>query len=468
MIKGDELILHIDDAAFEGKSVARHENFVVFVEGVVPGDEARVVIYKVKKNYAEGRAIEILRPSPQRVVPRCRYFGVCGGCRWQHLDYKKQCEYKRQNVVDAFERIGGFRGIVVNPVVGADPVYYYRNKMEFSFGTQRWLTTEELETPEVSQRNFALGFHIPQRYDKVLDIHECHLQSQRTVDILNEIRSWCIERSLSIYDTETDSGYLRFLVIREARRTGEVMVNLVTGKDNPGTAREMSVMLVEKFPWITTIINTINEKKAQIAFGEVQKIYHGDGTIREQLGRLTFIISANSFFQTNTFQVERLYGIVKEFGEFRPEDVVYDLYSGTGSIALFISDTVSHIIGIDNVPSAIDDAIINARNNDIINCEFVLGDLKDRLTKDTQWMHSHRSPDVLVIDPPRSGMHPKVVQEVVRLGSRRMIYVSCNPTTQARDIKSIVEGGYRIDAVQPVDMFPHTYHIENVVKLIKI
>jgi 23S rRNA (uracil1939-C5)-methyltransferase len=246
------------------------------------------------------------------------------------------------------------------------------------------------------------------------------------------------------------------------------MVNLVTGKDVPETAREVSVLLIQKFPWITTFVNTVNEKKAQIAYGEVQKVYHGDGTIREKLGRLTFIISANSFFQTNTFQVERLYGIVKEFGEFRMEDVVYDLYSGTGSIALFISDAVSHVIGIDNVPSAIDDAIINARNNDIINCDFVLGDLKDRLTKDIQWMHSHWSPDILVIDPPRSGMHPKVVQEVVRLGSRRMIYVSCNPTTQARDIKSIVEGGYRIDAVQPVDMFPHTYHVENVVKLTKI
>ena len=467
MIKGDELILHIDDAAFEGKSVARQDNFVVFVEGAVPGDEVRVVVYKVKKRYAEARVQEILEPSPLRVSPRCRYFGVCGGCRWQHLDYTKQCEYKRQNVVDAFERIGGFRGINVNPVIGADPIYEYRNKMEFSFGNQRWLTAEELNDPGISGRGFALGFHIPQRYDKILDIHECHLQSQRTVEILNEIRSWCIKRSLTIYDTETDSGYLRFLVIREARQTGEVMVNLVTGKDSPETVRELTAMLIEKFPWITTIINTINEKKAQIAFGEVQKIYHGNGTIRERLGRLTFTISANSFFQTNTVQTERLYGIVKEFGEFRPEDVVFDLYSGTGSIALFISDSVSRVIGIDNVPSAIEDAMMNARNNNIEHCEFVLGDLKDRLTKDTHWMHDHSTPDVLVIDPPRSGMHPKVVDEVVRLGSRRIVYVSCNPTTQARDSKTIVEGGYRIDTVQPVDMFPHTYHIENVVKLTK-
>jgi 23S rRNA (uracil1939-C5)-methyltransferase len=468
MVKGDELILHIDDAAFEGKSVARHENFVVFVEGAVPGDEARVVIYKVKKSYAEGRAVEILNASPQRVVPRCRYFGTCGGCRWQHLDYTKQCEYKRQNVVDAFERIGGFRGIAVHPVVGADPVYYYRNKMEFSFGNQRWLTAEELNTPDISQRDFALGFHIPQRYDKVLDIHECYLQSQRTVDILNEIRSWCIEQKLTIYDTETDSGYLRFLVIREARRTGELMVNFVTGRDNPDTARDMSLMLMKKFSWITTIINTINEKKAQIAFGDVQNVYHGDGTIREQLGRLTFIISANSFFQTNTFQAERLYGIVRELGEFRAKDIVYDLYSGTGSIALFISDAVSRVIGIDNVPSAIDDAVVNGRNNNITNCEFILGDLKDRLTKETQWMESQPPPDVLVIDPPRSGMHPKVVEEVAKLGSRRIIYVSCNPTTQARDCKCLVERGYRIDCVRPVDMFPHTYHIENIVRLIKV
>ncbi len=467
MNKGDELILHIDDAAFEGKSVARHENFVVFVEGAVPGDEVRGIIFKVKKNYAEARVVEILTPSSSRVTPRCRYFGVCGGCRWQHLEYSKQCEYKRQNVIDAFERIGGFRGIAVNPAIGADPIYQYRNKLEFSFGNQRWLASEELDKPDVQQRDFALGFHIPQRYDKVLDIHECHLQSQLTVDILNTSRSFCIERKLPVYDTTTDSGYLRFLVIREAQRTKDVMVNFVTGKDIPGTAGELSDLLVRKFPGITTFVNTVNEKKAQIAFGEIQKVYHGEGVIREKLGHLTFTISANSFFQTNTRQAERLYCMVKEYAEFRQSDIVYDLYSGTGSIALFISDSVSRVIGIDNVPTAINDALTNARNNNISNCEFVLGDLKDRLTKDNLWMRLHPAPDVLVIDPPRSGMHPKVVQEVVRLGSRRIVYVSCNPATQARDVKIMVENGYRIDAVQPIDMFPHTFHIENVIKLTK-
>lgn len=468
MNKGDELVLHIDDAAFEGKTVARHDNFVIFIEGAVPGDDARVVIFKVKKSYAEARVLEIIRPSSFRVIPRCRYFGVCGGCRWQHINYTKQCEFKRQNVIDAFERIGGFRGITVDPAIGADPVYEYRNKMEFSFGNQRWLTTEELEASDVPQRDFALGFHISQRFDKVLDIHECHLQSHLTVGILNEIRTYCIERGLPVYNTATDSGYLRFLVVREARRTGEVMVNFVTGQDLPGTAKELSEMLIKKFPGITTFVNTINEKKAQIAYGDIQKVYHGDGTIREKLGHLTFIISANSFFQTNTYQAERLFQLVKEYAEFRRSDIVYDLYSGTGSIALFIADSVSQIIGIDNVPSAIEDAINNARNNTITNCEFVLGDLKDRLTKDIGWMDTHPHPGVLVIDPPRSGMHPKVVQEVVGLGSRRIVYVSCNPATQARDIRTIVDGGYRIDAVQPVDMFPHTYHIENVVKLTKV
>ncbi|MGD0337454.1 MAG: 23S rRNA (uracil(1939)-C(5))-methyltransferase RlmD [Bacteroidota bacterium] len=468
MKRGDEFILHIDDAAFEGKSVARHEGFVVFVEGVVPGDEARVVISKVKKNFAEARAIEILQPSSFRVAPRCRYFGVCGGCRWQHLEYSKQCENKRQNVIDAFERIGGFRDIAVNPVIGADPIYHYRNKMEFSFGDKQWLTAEELENPDVLRPNFALGFHVPQRYDKILDIDECHLQTQLTVDLLNTVRSHCIERKLPVYDTTTGNGYLRFLVVREARQTGEVMVNLVTGKDISDTARELSNLLVQRFPGITTFVNTINEKKAQIAYGEIQKVYYGEGTIREKLGHLTFIISANSFFQTNTFQAERLYRVVKEYGEFRTADVVYDLYCGTGSIALFISDSVALVVGIDNIPSAVDNAVMNARYNNIANCEFVLGDLKDRLTKDTQWMRSNPIPDVLVIDPPRSGMHPKVVQEVIRLGSRIIVYVSCNPTTQARDVRVIVEGGYRIDAVQPLDMFPHTYHIENVVKLTKV
>jgi 23S rRNA (uracil1939-C5)-methyltransferase len=468
MNKGDEIVLHIDDAAFEGKSVARHDNFVIFVEGAVPGDEVSVVIVKVKKNYAEARIIDTIHPSPLRVVPRCVYFGTCGGCRWQHLEYRKQCEYKHQHVVDAFERIGGFRGIEVNSVIGADPVYEYRNKMEFSFGNRRWLTADELEKPDIEQRDFALGFHISQRYDKVLDVHECHLQSRLTVDILNSVRSHCIERRLPVYNTTTDSGYLRFLVIRESRQMGEIMVNFVTGKDIPDTAKELSDVLLKKFPQITTFVNTINEKKAQIAYGDIQRVYHGEGVIREKLGRLIFIISPNSFFQTNTLQAERLFQVAKEYAELRPEDTVYDLYSGTGSISLFISDSVSHVIGIDNVPSAIENAIINARTNNITNCEFMLGDLKDRLTKDNQWMRLHPAPDVQVIDPPRSGLHPKVVEEIIRLGSRRIVYVSCNPATQARDVKIISEGGYRIDAIQPVDMFPHTYHIENIVKLTKI
>ncbi len=481
MNKNDEILLQVSDAAFEGKCVARVDGFVVFVEDAIPGDEVKALIVKVKKNHAEARAIEIVRPSDMRDTPRCRYFGLCGGCKWQNMKYESQLDFKHQNVVDTFERIGGFRGIQVNPVIGArlarlsgndgsaeraDDIYYYRNKMEFSFG-RRWLTKEEMGAAENIHADFALGFHIPQRWEKVLDIQECHLQSVLSVQILNELRSFSLEQNLSIYNTKTDSGYLRFVVIRQARATGQIMINLVTSTDEPPVAQNISGHLVSMFPQITTFVNTINEKKAQIAYGETSRVYHGDGVIMEKLGNLSFMISPNSFFQTNTAQAEKLYAVAKQFAELRPTDVVYDLYSGTGSIALSIAASVSKVIGVENVASAIEDAKNNARLNGITNCEFILGDLKDRLTKDVDWMRNHPKPDVLIIDPPRSGMHPKVVEEIVRLNTPRIVYVSCNPATQARDIKMMVEGGYTIEEVQPVDMFPHTFHVENVVKMKK-
>ena len=466
--RGDELRLEITDAAFEGKAIARHENLVVFVENAVPGDIVVAKLLKIKKSYLEAKVVRVDRPSSLRVEPRCKYFGVCGGCKWQHVDYKAQLRFKQQQVADTFERIGGFSGFDILPIIGADNIYFYRGKMEYSFSEQQWLETPQ--TPEQiaisnPKSSVYLGLHVPQRYDKVLNIYECYLQSLLSNRILNFTRDFARHNNLAVYDSEADIGYLRFLVIRESKKTKEVMVNLVTYTDDERMMRNYSMQLLKTCPEVTTIVNTINLQKAQIAYGEMENVYHGSGFIYEELGKNKFTVSAGSFFQTNVEQAEKLYQLIKNFGEFKPDDVVYDLYSGTGSIAIFISDTVKMVLGIESVESAIQDAERNARENGIKNCSFVLGDLKDRLTKDTAWMAYSPKPYAIVIDPPRSGMHPKVVDEILNPAPERIIYVSCNPATQARDVKLLCAGNYRLIKLQPVDMFPHTYHIENVALL---
>ena len=473
MKKFEELTVTLESFAFEGKSIDRVDGFVVFVEGGVPGDEVRVRVRKVKKQHAEAEVVEVLKKSSLRVEPRCKYFGTCGGCKWQYVDYQAQLDFKRQHVVDALERIGGFKDVAVNPTLGAEDIYFYRNKMEFSFGN-KWITREELNArslnpePKTERETFALGMHIPQRFDKVLDLDECHLQSEASNRILNLVRKFCLDRELSINSTFTHTGYLRNLVIRQSTHTNELMVNLVTSDDRPELLLVLSSLLLTEFPSITTIVNNITQRKSQVAIGESEKVYHGPGYITERIGKRTYRISANSFFQTNTKQAERLYDTAKRMAQLKPDDVVFDLYCGTGTIALHIADDVKEVVGVENVEAAIDDARKNAAANGVGNCTFVLGDLKDRLTKDTAWLNNHPSPNVMIIDPPRAGMHKKVVQEVLAMKPERIVYVSCNPATQARDLRLMcTETGYRIIEVQPVDMFPHTYHIENVVSLEK-
>lgn len=471
MKRDDEYDVTLDAFAFEGKSVTRIDGLVIFVHGGVPGDTVRIRIATTKKKFAEADVLNVLSPSPLRVEPQCRYFGTCGGCKWQHVAYQAQLDFKRQNVVDALERIGGFRGIQVNPTLGSETVYYYRNKMEFSFG-DRWLTREELTLrsaqPDDSNTaaRFALGLHIPERFDKVLDIHDCRLQSETSSGILNAIRKFCLGRNLPIYSTVTHSGYLRNIVIREGTRTGERMVNIVTYDDRPEVMTSLTARLLSDFPGVTTIVNNITARLSQVAVGDTERVYHGPGFITEQIGIRRYRISANSFFQTNTAQAERLYDVARLQAKLRNTDILFDLYSGTGTIALHMADEVKEVVGIESVESAVEDAKRNASMNNVTNCTFILGDLKDKLTSDTGWLLRHPKPDVLIIDPPRAGMHEKVVAEVIGLAPRRIVYVSCNPATQARDLKLMCEKGeYAIDGVQPVDMFPHTYHIENVAAL---
>jgi 23S rRNA (uracil1939-C5)-methyltransferase len=374
-------------------------------------------------------------------------------------------------VVDAFERIGGFSNIQVPSIIGADEIYFYRGKMEYSFAEKEWLVEKPLSivdgrlSNEKNESPIFLGLHVPQRYDKVLDIDECHLQSHFSNKILNFTRDFARRNHLNVYDSDRNTGYLRFLVIRESKKKKEVMVNLVTFEDRPDVMKQYAAELKAHVGEVTTVVNTMNAKKAQIAFGETEMVYLGNGWIHEHLGSHHFSISASSFFQTNVAQAEKLYGVVKELGEFKSTDCVYDLYSGTGSIALFISDAVKEVVGIESVESAIRDAEKNAQENGITNCRFLLGDLKERLTKDTEWMSSHPKPDVLIIDPPRNGMHSKVVEEIAAIAPERIVYVSCNPATQARDVKLLCAEKYQLMKLQPVDMFPHTFHIENVALL---
>jgi len=498
MKRGDEIRLNVDAAAFEGRSVGRVDDFVVFVEGAVPGDVVTARVLRTKKNYAEAKVVAVEQPSPFRVQPRCKHFGTCGGCRWQHVDYQVQLRFKQQHVLDAFERIGGFRDPFILPIIGSDDisseggyasgVYFYRNKMEFSFCDRQWLQEPRRSGAELPPHSASdkfelgnaqslpavggragevfLGLHVPQRYDKVLEIEECHLQSDASNRILDFVRSFARRRNLPAYSSKRGSGYLRFLVIRQSKRTQELLVNLVTYDDRPDVMKEFAAQLVDAVPEITTVVNTINSKKAQIAFGDRESVYVGEGVIHERLGRHVFTISASSFFQTNTAQAEKLYEVARSFAELKASDTVWDLYSGTGSIALFVSDGVNQVVGIESFASSVKDAERNAEANRVRNCTFILGDLKDRLTKETQWMRQQAGPDVMIIDPPRSGMHPKVVEEILGLAPPRIVYVSCNPATQARDVKALCAGKYALVKLQPVDLFPHTYHVENVAQLV--
>jgi len=458
--RGSELTLRIESLAFGGKGVARVDGFVLFVSEALPGELVRVRVLKKKNSYAEARCLEVLESSSLRVEPRCQYFGLCGGCRWQNLHYQAQLEYKRQEVIDSLERIGGFKGIAVEETLPSEDIYFYRNKMEFSFSDRRWLTGDEDQKPE----NFALGLHVPERYDKVLDIDQCYLQSESSNAILREVKEFALRSGLEPYSNKTHRGFWRFLVIREGKNTGETMVNLVTSREELKLMKELAARLVVKHPEIKSVLNNINSTRSSIAFGEREDLIYGRNTIIERVGDFSFEISANSFFQTNTRQTERLYQKVVELAGFQGAERVYDLYCGTGPITIFVSRYVKKVIGIEILEEAVRNAQGNCERNKVKNCYFVLGDVKDELPRIKD---SYGRPQVVILDPPRAGVHPKVLKRLLELAPERIIYLSCNPTTLARDLKVLCKERYRIEVVQPVDMFPHTYHIETVSLLVR-
>lgn len=435
---------------------------MVFVPWAVPGDRVRARVFRKKKKYAEAEVEDLLEPSDLRTEPRCFYFGTCGGCKWQHVNYRAQLDAKTDSVRDALIHTGSMHDVEVRPALGSEKVYFYRNKMEFSFSANRWLTREEIDSGKDFDTDFALGLHVPGNFDKVLDLHECHLQSILSREIVNAVRSFAKERRWAPWHIRKHNGYLRHLVIRTGERTGEVMVNVVTNGFDEGRMNELAAFLGERFPDVTTLVNTINTSHGQTAFGEEIRTIYGPGVIRDRIGRHTFEIAANAFFQTNTAQAERLYEITRSFAELRPDDLVYDLYCGAGTISIFIAADVRKVVGIELIEEAVENARANADANGVENCEFVAGDMLHVF--DGDFMQRHGRPDVLVVDPPRAGLHPKVVERLAEHGPQRFVYVSCNPQTQARDV-DLLRDAYAIEEVQPVDMFPHTHHVESVIKL---
>lgn len=461
--RDDELLLEIVDLGFEGKGIGKiNGNLAVFVPNTVPGDRIRAKVKKTKKKLIEAELIEIVTESPDRVRPECKYFGTCNGCKMQNLKYEKQLELKRQSVINAFERIGGFTGLEIPRVIGSDNIYYYRNKLEFSFSNSRWLTREDMEN-ENADKSFALGYHMPGFIDKILDINSCLLESEISNRILNLSREFFKSRNISIYSTRTHSGYLRFLTIRQSPNTGDLMVNLITHTEDNGLIGEYSNILRTTIPEISTLINSISSSKAQVAQADYSNIIFGKGFIEETLGKYRFKITPNSFFQTNSLQCKTLFDYIIEFSEFNKNENVLDLYCGCGAISIYISEHVKNVTGVELNPESIEMAKENAGLNGVDNCEFFSSDVREFLKKSDIAENRY---DTIIVDPPRSGLHPDVVKSIIEYSPEKIIYVSCNPTTQARDLEMMSEN-YKITKIQPVDMFPHTFHIENVVRLDK-
>ena len=462
--RGVDLELQIESLAYGGMGLARKDDFVIFVKGGIPGQKVNARIYKKKKGYAEARVQHIITESPNSVEAPCDHFGVCGGCKIQNLSYNEQLKEKSNQVEDAFRRLGGFQDFKLDHVVGADPIFNYRNKMEFTFSPNRWVLETETEGVD---RSFAVGLHIPGRYDKILDIKDCHIQPVIGNKILKVARDVClVHPDLKPYDPKTHIGFLRFLMLRFGVNTNQIMVNLVTAYDDINKLSPLIDALLEQVPEITSMVNNVNTRKADVAFGEFETLVFGEPFIQETIGDLTFEISANSFFQTNTIQGKQLYDEVVKAAGLTGSEIVFDLYCGTGTIGLYLANQVKEVYGFEVIRSALEDAEKNAHQNKIANAIFLKANL-DTFFKSGQLPRRIPKPDVVIVDPPRAGMHPDMTNYLYKFKAKKIVYVSCNPTTQARDAKVLAEEGYGIKSAVMVDMFPHTPHIETVLLFTK-
>jgi len=451
----------VEKVAAEGKALAHLESGeVVFMEFAVPGDVVDIRVLKKKKNFLEGRVSRIITPSPYRLEPFCKHFGLCGGCRWQPLPYEMQLEAKRQQVYDQLVRIGHLEVPDILPTIGSDFIQYYRNKLEYSFSNKKWIYSNENSDDLTDAQKCGLGFHVGKFFDKVLDIEHCHLQPEPSNAIRLFVKEYAIEHKLEFYDARENVGFMRNMFIRNNSR-GDFMVIVCFAHDSEEIIPIMEAIR-DKFLQIKSLHYVINTKLNDSISDQTCIHFSGDEAIWEDMEDLKFKIGPKSFFQTNTSQATKLYNVARDFAALSGSEIVYDLYTGTGTIAQFVARKASKVIGIEYVPEAIEDAVINAESNCITNCEFFAGDMKDVLND--KFIEVHGKPDVMIIDPPRAGMHPDVVKTILNAAPGRIVYVSCNPASQARDLAMMSEQ-YEIEAVQPVDMFPHTLHVENVCKL---
>jgi len=454
--------IKIEDIAAEGKSLVRIDDVVVFVKGAIPGDIVDLQVIRKRKSYREAIVTRYIQYSDLRVDPFCSHFGTCGGCKWQHLPYKEQLKYKEQQVLDSLKRIGKIQVEKIDPILGSEHTELYRNKLEYTFSNHRWLTAEETADENAVHDRNALGFHVPGRFDRIVDVEKCYLQEEPSNKIRNIAKEFAQKHNLSFYDHNTNEGLLRNLIVRTTT-TGEIMVVLSVQFDQP-EIYELLEDLNEKVDGITSLMYVINPKKNETLYDQDIKVFKGRDHIIEVLDGLKFKIGPKSFFQTNSTQALQLYRKTKEFADFRGGETVYDLYTGAGSIANFIADSVKKVVGIESVPEAIEDAHVNSDLNSIKNTVYYAGDMKDLFTE--EFIAENGVPDVIITDPPRAGMHQNVVEEILKVAPEKIVYVSCNPATQARDVNLLSEK-YKAVRSQAVDMFPHTHHIENILLLEK-
>lgn len=453
--------VEITDVANEGKAIAKVNEMVVFTQYVVPGDIVDIQVTRKKNSYMEGRVTQIHSYSSKRSNPFCSHYGVCGGCKWQILPYEEQIRHKQRQVFNNLTRIGKVELPEISPILGSEDTIFYRNKLEFTFSNKKWLTYEQVSSGATFENMNALGFHIPGMFDKVLDIEKCYLQNELCNEVRDAIKAYAYEKGLPFFDLRNHEGFLRTMVFRTSS-IGEVMLILVFYHENREMREDLLNHLRNKFPQITSLLYVINGKCNDTITDQEIHLFLGKDHIFEEMEGLRFKIGPKSFYQTNSKQAYELYKIARDYAQLTGNELVYDLYTGTGTIACFVAGKAKKVIGIEYVPEAIEDAKINAKNNQIENTLFYAGDMKNILTQ--EFVQEHGRPDVIITDPPRDGMHPDVIETILSAEPKRIVYVSCNPATQARDL-NLLDVKYKVTAVQPVDMFPHTHHVENVVAL---
>ena len=466
MKKGSEVNLTIDSLSYGGKGISRYEGIVIFTNNVLPGQIIKAKIIKKKKSYLEAIPIEIIKESPFKQKEKCNHFYDCGGCKTQDLKYEEQINQKEKQIIEALNHLGKINVQEIEPIIKSDMIYEYRNKMEFSFSNSRWLISNEKGLKDEKPKDFALGLHPPRRFDKIVDVDNCDIQTKLANKILALIKKESIENDLEPYDIINHTGFIRNIVIKHPKYSNQVMINIITAYKQDDILIPIVSKLKKMSPNIKSIINTINDKKSDSAYGMPQNLLYGENFIVEHLNEFEFEISADSFFQTNSIQALKMYEYVRDECKLSGQEIVYDFYCGTGTISIFVAKNAKKIFGFEIVESAIKDAKKNALKNNVNNTEFYCGDLSKMLQNYSEIIQKNPC-DVLILDPPRAGLHPKTLKEILRINPKKIIYVSCNPTTQARDVREFINSNYIMGKVQPIDMFPHTHHIECVITLDK-